>query len=45
MTAESFLQKIKPYVIADMKSSGILASLTAAQALIESKHGDSGLTV
>jgi murein L,D-transpeptidase YcbB/YkuD len=43
-TAESFLAKIKPYVIADMKSSGILASLTAAQAFIESGKGNSGLT-
>ena len=44
-TVETFLQKIKPYVIADMKSSGILASLTAAQALIESRHGESGLAI
>lgn len=43
-TAESFLKKLKPYVIADMKQSGILASLTAAQAFIESNKGNSGLT-
>ena len=43
-TAESFLAKLKPYVIADMQSSGILASLTAAQAFIESNKGNSGLT-
>jgi hypothetical protein len=43
-TAESFLAKIKPMVIADMKKSGILASLTAAQAFIESNKGNSGLT-
>lgn len=43
-TAAQFLEKIKPYVIADMGASGILASLTAAQALIESKKGNSGLT-
>ena len=43
-TAEQFLEKIKPDVIADMKASGILASLTAAQALIESNKGNSGLT-
>lgn len=42
-TAEEFLAKIKPDVIADMKSSGILASLTGAQALIESNKGNSGL--
>lgn len=41
---EEFLAKIKPMVIADMQKSGILASLTAAQAFIESKKGNSGLT-
>jgi len=44
-TAEQFLATIKPYVIEDMKQSGILASLTAAQALIESNKGNSGLAV
>ena len=44
-TAETFLEHIKPYVIADMKKSGILASLTAAQAFIESNKGNSGLAV
>lgn len=43
-TADSFLAKIKNDVIADMKASRILASLTAAQALIESNKGNSGLT-
>lgn len=43
-SAEEFLAKIKPLVVADMKSSGILASLTAAQAFIESNKGNSGLT-
>ena len=43
-TAEDFLSKIKDDVISDMKSSGILASLTGAQALIESNKGNSGLT-
>lgn len=42
-TAEGFLATIKPMVIADMKQTGILASLTAAQALIESNKGNSGL--
>ena len=42
-TADSFLAKNKNDVIADMKASGILASLTAAQALIESNKGNSGL--
>ena len=39
-----FLEKIKPMVIKDMKDSGILASLTASQAFIESNKGNSGLT-
>ena len=43
-TDQSFLEKLKPYVIQDMKDTGILASLTAAQAFIESAKGNSGLT-
>lgn len=43
-TTEQFLKKLKPYVLEDMRRSGILASLTAAQAIIESKRGNSGLT-
>lgn len=43
-TDQTFFQKLKPYVIQDMKNSGILASLTASQAYIESKVGNSGLT-
>ena len=43
-TAESFLAILKPYVISDMRKSGILASLTASQAFIESNRGNSGLT-
>ena len=39
-----FLEMIKPYVIEDMRKSGILASLTAVQAKIESGSGTSGLT-
>ena len=42
--AEKFLQNLKPYVIKDMKTSGILASLTAAQAFLESRKGASKLT-
>ena len=42
-TAIQFLEKIKPMVIADMQQSKILASLTAAQALIESGRGNSQL--
>lgn len=44
-TDKAFLEKFKPYAIADMKQSGILCSLTTAQAFIESGKGNSGLTV
>lgn len=43
-TSEHFLSIIKPAVIKDMQKTKILASLTAAQALIESNKGNSGLT-
>lgn len=43
--ASQFFEKIKPMVIADMQKTGILASLTAAQAFIESSKGNSGLTI
>lgn len=43
-TEVQFFEKIKPYVIMDMQKSGILASLTAAQASLESNKGNSGLT-
>lgn len=43
-STEEFLAKIKPMVIEDMKKTGILASLTASQAFIESNKGNSGLT-
>lgn len=43
-TDQSFLNKLKPYAIKDMKDTKILASLTAAQAFIESNKGNSGLT-
>lgn len=42
-TQASFLETIKPYVVADMASTQILASLTASQAMIESRSGNSGL--
>lgn len=44
MTDREFLNKIKDDVIKDMKDTGILASLTASQAFIESNKGNSGLT-
>ena len=43
-TNKQFLDCIKADVIADAQRSGILASLTAAQAIIESGSGNSGLT-
>ena len=43
-TAETFLEKLKPMAITDMRETGILASLTGAQAFIESNKGNSGLT-
>ncbi len=42
---QSFLSTFKQYCVNDMKASGILASLTAAQGKIESSNGNSGLTV
>lgn len=45
MTHDEFLRTIKPMVIADMKKTGILCSLTGAQAIIESNWGNSGLAV
>ena len=44
-TQATFLETIKPFVIQDMIQTGILASLTASQALIESNKGNSGLAV
>ena len=43
-TTEQFLNIIKPYVIADAKRANILASVTAAQAIIESANGNSALS-
>ena len=42
---QAFLNKIIPLAIADMKKTKILASLTIAQAILESAWGLSGLTV
>ena len=43
-TDKTFFAVFKPYVLEDMKRTGILASLTAAQGYIESNKGNSGLT-
>jgi hypothetical protein len=45
MTNNEFLFKIKDICISEGKRTNINPSLTGAQALIESKHGDSGLAV
>ena len=45
MTNNEFLAYIKPLCIADYKKTGILASMTGAQAIIESNWGRSGLSV
>jgi len=47
MTQEqkNFIDKIGKYAAADMQKSGVLASLTIAQAILESGWGKSGLTV
>lgn len=45
MTNTEFFDKIKPDVIVDMHESGILASLTAAQAALESGYGSSKLSL
>lgn len=44
-TAQQFLDRIHDDVITDMNESKILASVSAAQGLIESNKGNSGLTV
>ena len=43
-TAESFLKKLRPLAVADMKRTGILASLTGSQGFLESNKGNSGLS-
>ena len=43
-TRESFIKAIAPVAQRDMEKTGILASLTIAQACLESANGNSGLT-
>ena len=42
---KQFIEKVGKLAAADMKASGVLASLTIAQAILESGWGESGLTV
>ncbi|AIQ46987.1 hypothetical protein R70723_14695 [Paenibacillus sp. FSL R7-0273] len=44
MTSAEFIARIVPYAVADMQRSHIAASLTIAQAALESGWGNSGLT-
>lgn len=44
MTEAEFIARIVPYAVADMQQSRIAASLTIAQAALESGWGNSGLT-
>ena len=44
-TRQQFINKIAPLAQTDMRNTGILASLTIAQACLESANGNSGLTL
>lgn len=44
MTRTQFIAQIAPYAVADMRQTNIAASLTIAQAALESAWGGSGLT-
>ena len=43
MKEQDFIQKICGYAISDMKENGVLASVTIAQAILESSWGTSEL--
>lgn len=45
MTREQFIRKIVPYAQKDMAKTGILASVTIAQAILESGDGNSSLAL
>lgn len=45
MTEKEFVEKIGPLAAQDMKTSGVLASITAAQACLESGYGSTELAV
>lgn len=42
---QEFIERVGALAVADMKKSGVLASMTIAQAILESGWGKSGLTV
>lgn len=45
MTKQEFIKFIAPLAIADMKKNGVLASVTIAQAILESGYGNTELAV
>lgn len=45
MTRKEFISKLAPLAVADMKRTGVPASLTIAQGILESADGNSGLTI
>ena len=45
MAGKAFIEEIGPLASADMRESGVLASVTLAQAILESRWGLSGLAV
>lgn len=45
MNEKEFIAKLAPYAVADMHNTGVSAALTIAQGILESAHGNSGLTV
>ena len=45
MSAAEFITKMAPLAVADMRKSGVLASVTLAQAILESGWGTSELAV
>lgn len=44
-TRKQFIEAVAPYAIADMKKTGVPASLTIAQAILESADGNSTLAI
>lgn len=45
MTQQEFIQKMSECAVCDMGASGILASVTIAQAILESGYGTTELAV
>lgn len=45
LTEEEFIERVGPMARADMKATGILASVTIAQAILESGYGSTSLAI